>query len=74
MTEAVREAAVASVQEIMHADYADDAEAYGALEALGNALGCPGGYVSDLIFWPKGRALTAAEVVDQALKYRPFAL
>ncbi|MCQ6553185.1 e9imm peptide [Streptomyces sp. C10-9-1] len=69
-----RAATVALVQKIMNADYADDAEAYGALEALGRALGCPTGYVSDLIFWPKGRELTAAEVVDQALEYRPFAL
>ncbi|MFD8478336.1 e9imm peptide [Kitasatospora sp. NPDC059673] len=69
-----RAKAVALVQKIMDADYADDAEAYGVLTALGRALGCPTGYVSDLIFWPTGRELTAAEVVDQALEYRPFAL
>ncbi|MFD0567724.1 e9imm peptide [Kitasatospora saccharophila] len=69
-----RATAVALVQKIMDADYADDAEAFGALEALGRALGCPAGYVSDLVFWPEGRELTAAEVVDQALEYQPFAL
>ncbi|WP_189275342.1 e9imm peptide [Kitasatospora griseola] len=69
-----RATAVALVQKIMDADCVDDAEAYDVLEALGRALGCPTGYVSDLIFWPEGRELTAAEVVDQALEYRPFAL
>ncbi|MFJ5230649.1 e9imm peptide [Kitasatospora sp. NPDC088391] len=69
-----RATAVSLVQKIMDADYADDAEAHGALEALDRALGCPTGYVSDLVFWPEGRQLTAAEVVDQALEYRPFAL
>ncbi|QKW24103.1 e9imm peptide [Kitasatospora sp. NA04385] len=68
-----RAAAVVLVQKIMDMDYAEDAEAYGVLEALDRALGCPTGYVSDLIFWPKGPEPTAAEVVDQALEYRPFA-
>nr|WP_033825759.1 hypothetical protein [Kitasatospora sp. MBT63] len=69
-----RATAVALVQKIMDADYADDAEAYGVVEALGGAFGCPAGYVGNLIFWPTGRELTAAEVVDQALEYRPFTL
>ncbi|WP_225848792.1 e9imm peptide [Streptomyces sp. HPF1205] len=69
-----RETAVALVQKIMDADYADDAEAHNVLEALDRALRCPTGYVSDLIFWPKGQEPTAGEVVDQALAYRPFAL
>ncbi|MGW6916920.1 e9imm peptide [Kitasatospora sp. NPDC054939] len=69
-----REDAVAVVQRIMDADYADAAEAHRALEALDRALGCPSGYVSDLIFWPDGSAPTAATVVEQALAYRPFAL
>ncbi|MEE4420517.1 e9imm peptide [Streptomyces bugieae] len=74
MTEVAREAAIALVQKIMDADHVDDAEMCGVMEALGKALGCPSGYVCDLIFWPKGRHLTAPEVVDQALEYRPFAL
>ncbi|WP_237330386.1 e9imm peptide [Streptomyces sp. BA2] len=61
-------------QKIMDADYVDDTEADRALEALDRALGCPSGYVSGLIFWPKGQEPTAAEVVEQALAYRPFAL
>ncbi|KQV05806.1 MULTISPECIES: bacteriocin immunity protein [unclassified Kitasatospora] len=69
-----RETAVAVVQKIMDAAYADDAEADRALAALDRAFGCPSGYVSDLIFWPKGHEPTAAEVVEQALAYRPFAL
>ncbi len=68
------EAAVALVQKIMDADYVDDAEAGGVLDALDQALACPSGYVRDLIFWPEGREATAAEVVDQALAYQPFAL
>ncbi|MEU9919032.1 e9imm peptide [Streptomyces sp. NPDC051001] len=69
-----REMAVVMVQKVMDADYADEAEAAQILEVLDRALGCPSGYVSDLIFWPKGPEPTAVEVVDQALKYRPFAL
>ncbi len=69
-----REAAVAMVQKIMDADYADDAEAADALEALGRLLGCPSGRIGDLIFWPSGPEPTAAEVVEQALEYRPFML
>nr|WP_198953260.1 e9imm peptide [Kitasatospora sp. CB01950] len=69
-----REAAVSMVQRIMDADRVNDAEIDRLLTALGAGLGCPSGYVSDLIFWPKGPSPTAAEVVDQALEYRPFAL
>ncbi|OIJ87262.1 hypothetical protein BIV25_39220 [Streptomyces sp. MUSC 14] len=42
-------------------------------EELDRAFGRPSGCVSGLIFWPKGPEATAAEVVDQALAYRPFA-
>ncbi|MER6398911.1 e9imm peptide [Kitasatospora sp. NPDC001603] len=69
-----RETAVAMVQKDTDADYATDAELAQALAALDRAFGCPSGSVSDLVFWPKGPAPTAAEVVDQALEYRPFAL
>jgi len=58
----------------MDADYVDDSEASDWLEALSRAFGCPPGYVSDLIFWPAGAAPTAAEVVDQAVAYRPIEL
>ncbi|MFD4153455.1 e9imm peptide [Streptomyces hydrogenans] len=57
----------------MDADYADETEAVQVLEALDRALGRPSGHVSDLIFWPKGPEPTPAEVVDQAVKHRPFA-
>ncbi|MGY4920785.1 e9imm peptide [Streptomyces sp. 900116325] len=69
-----RGTAVALVQKIMDADYADEAEADRGLEALDGVFGCPSGYISDLIFWPKWQEPAAAEVVDQALEYRPFAL
>ncbi|MEU2586991.1 e9imm peptide [Streptomyces avermitilis] len=61
------------VQKITDGEHADDAEASGILEALDRALACPSEYVSDLICWPKSRNPTAAEVVDQALAYRPLA-
>lgn len=69
-----RETAVAMVQRILNADYADDDEVDGWLDELDRAHGCPSGYVSDLIFWPEGRQPSAAEVVDKALSYQPFAL
>jgi hypothetical protein len=66
--------AVALVQRIMQADYASDDEADSWLDTLDRSLACPSGYVSDLIFWPPERELSADEVVDQALRYRPIAL
>lgn len=66
--------AVALVQRIMDADYACDEEADAWLDLLDRALGCPTGFVGDLIFWPPGQALSADEVVQQALAYRPIAL
>ncbi|MFC8706621.1 bacteriocin immunity protein (plasmid) [Streptomyces anulatus] len=72
--EMTRAEAVALVQRIMEADYASDDEVDGWLDELDSALACPSGYVSDLIFWPPERELSADEVVDQALAYRPIAL
>ena len=66
--------AVALVQRIMEADYTSDDEVDGWLDRLDRALACPSGHVSDLIFWPPERELSADEVVDQALSYRPIAL
>jgi hypothetical protein len=69
-----RETAVAMVQKVMDSVHADDTELALVAERLDLALGCPNGYVIGLIFWPEGPELTAAEVVDKALEYRPFAL
>ncbi|MCX4993780.1 e9imm peptide [Streptomyces sp. NBC_00568] len=69
-----RAEAIALVQLIMQADYDSDDELDGWLDRLGRALACPSGHVSDLIFWPPERELSADEVVDQALAYRPVAL
>ncbi|MGA5291587.1 bacteriocin immunity protein [Streptomyces pseudogriseolus] len=69
-----RAEAVALVQRIMDADYASDDEVDGWLDRLDRALECPSGHVRDLIFWPPKRELSADEVVDQALAYRPVAL
>ncbi|MEV6855334.1 e9imm peptide [Streptomyces microflavus] len=69
-----RAEAIALVQRIMEADYASMNEENDLLEQLGRALGCPSGHVSDLVFWPSERELSAEEVVGQALAYRPIAL
>ncbi|MER5384445.1 e9imm peptide [Streptomyces sp. NPDC002688] len=69
-----RAEAVALVQRIMQADYASDDEVNGWLDKLDRALACPSGHISDLIFWPPERELSADEVVDQALAYRPITL
>ncbi|WP_438306859.1 e9imm peptide (plasmid) [Streptomyces sp. HUAS TT11] len=69
-----RAEASALVQRIMDADYASEEEVDGWLGRLDGALACPSGHVSDLIFWPPERELSAEEVVDLALSYRPIAL
>ncbi|WP_328911683.1 MULTISPECIES: e9imm peptide [unclassified Streptomyces] len=58
---------------IIAADYVDD-EPSGRLDRLGGALACPAGHLGDPIFWPKGPAPSAEEVVEQAMAYRPTAL
>ena len=75
MGQVERREAIDLVQRIMDLDYADDDEAADLLAALARAFGCPSGFVSDLIFWPRGNAsFSAAEVVEQAAAYRPIAL
>ncbi|ADI12937.1 hypothetical protein SBI_09819 [Streptomyces bingchenggensis BCW-1] len=69
-----RAEAVALVQRIMDADYASEEEADSWLDTLDRALACPAGHVSGLIFWPPERELSADEVVDHSLAYRPIAL
>jgi hypothetical protein len=69
-----RAEAVALVQRIMDADCASEDERAGWLDRLGGAPACLSGHVSDLIFWPPDRDLSADEVVDQALAYRPIVL
>ncbi|MFJ9426438.1 e9imm peptide [Streptomyces sp. NPDC101249] len=67
-----RAEAVVLAQRIMDADYVSEEQADSWLDVLDSVLACPGGHVSDLIFWPGKRDLSAAEVVDQALAYRPI--
>jgi hypothetical protein len=74
VVEMSRTDAVMLVQRIMQADYAADDEVEGWLDRLDRALACPSGYVGDLIFWPPERELSADEVVDRALAYRPITL
>lgn len=72
-----RAEAVALVQRIMDAEYASDdevAESLESLERLDRALSCPSGHVGNLIHWPPERELSADEVVDQALAYRPHVM
>ncbi len=49
-------------------------EVAGRLDRLDRALACPSGHVSGLVFWPPERDLSADEVVEQALAYRPIVL
>ncbi|SEE21909.1 bacteriocin immunity protein [Streptomyces sp. TLI_105] len=69
-----RAEAVALVQRIMEAACSSEDEVNDCLDRLDRALACPSGYVSGLVFWPSERELSAGEVVDQALAYRPIAL
>ncbi|MFE2875149.1 e9imm peptide [Streptomyces roseus] len=69
-----RAEAVALVQRIMDMDYASDDEMAGWMDRLDRVLACPSGHVSGLIFWPPEQDLSADEVVDQALAYRPIVL
>ncbi|MFI5530321.1 e9imm peptide [Kitasatospora sp. NPDC051853] len=69
-----RETAITLVQKVMDVE-CDEDEMTRVLDRLDRALACPAGYVSGLIFWPEdGQAATAAEVLDRALAYEPFAL
>ncbi len=71
-------ALVRLVQRIMDAEYQSEAEGDALLLELERSVVDP--QVSDLIFWParhprgKGRELTADEVVDIALAYKPIEL
>ncbi len=67
--ELTRDEAIALVERIMSVDYADEGELGGWLDQLERDLVCPGGYVSNLIYWSDPE-LTAAEVVDRALAYQ----
>ncbi|MEW9520901.1 e9imm peptide [Streptomyces tubercidicus] len=74
VVEMSRAEAVALVQRIMESDHASEAEVNDWLDRLDSALACPTGHVSDLVFWPPERELSAEDVVDRALAYRPIAL
>ncbi|MGV9976654.1 e9imm peptide [Micromonospora wenchangensis] len=66
-----RDEAVALIERIMRLDYAGDGELNDWLDRLERDLVCPD--VSDLIFTTIPE-LTATEVVDRALAYRPIAM
>ncbi|MGI5470066.1 hypothetical protein [Streptomyces sp. CA-132043] len=66
--EAVRQRAVALVQQILDRAYEGEAELYAHLDWLEQALRCR--YISDLIFWPDVPP-SAEEVVRQALSFGP---
>src|SRR5215211_1961755 len=69
-----RDELVDLVGKLMRAEgSAVDLEAW--LDLIERNVPCPTGYVSDLIFWPPdGQDLSAEEVVDRALAYRPIEL
>lgn len=68
-----REAAVVLVQSVMNGGLPEEKLEH-LLERLDAAFGCPRGHVAGLVYWPEGAEPTAAEVVEQALAYRPIAL
>ncbi|MBN9689586.1 MAG: hypothetical protein J0M24_05055 [Verrucomicrobia bacterium] len=65
-----RQELVAVVQRVMDVGYTDE-EMVTIMDLLVRSTGCP--HVSDLIFWPK-LPMTAEQVVDAALAYRPIIL
>lgn len=66
-----REMIVALIQRVMDADYADDDECDRMLEELAQSVPHP--EWSGLIFWPD-REMSASEILDVALAYRPIQL
>lgn len=65
-----REEAITLVQRLT-AEGISEADQDELLEALARGLVCP--HISDYIFWDPAE-LTAEQVVDKALAYRPIAL
>ena len=65
-----RQELVAVVQRVMDVGYSDE-EMVTIMDLLVTSTGCP--HVSDLIYWPK-QSMTAEQVVDAALAFRPIIL
>ncbi|MFB7313115.1 e9imm peptide [Streptomyces sp. NPDC056192] len=63
--------AVPLVQRLMDV-VADESETGEILDALERGLVCP--YISDYIYWDSDQELSAEEIVDRALAYKPIAL
>jgi len=66
-----REEAILLVRRLLEGDYADEAEGDALVDALERGLACP--HVGDYIYCDRGPEITADEVVDRALAYRPTA-
>ncbi|MEU8832747.1 e9imm peptide [Streptomyces sp900116325] len=67
-----RDEAIPLVQRLRDVDTADAAEVAAILETLERGLMCP--HISDFIYWSPDPELSAEEVVDRALAYKPIAL
>jgi hypothetical protein len=67
-----RDEAIPLVQRLMTGDTTDEAQASKLLAALERGLGCP--HISDYIYWDFDHAVTAEQVVDRAMAYKPIAL
>ncbi|MFP1626254.1 e9imm peptide [Streptomyces sp. 5K101] len=65
-----RDEAIPLVQRLMDGDVEED-EGYEIITTLERGLVCP--HVGDYIFWSDPE-LTAEQVVDRALAYKPIAL
>ena len=66
-----REEAILLVRRLLEGDYADEAEGDALVDALERGLACP--HVGDYIYCDREPEITADEVVDRALAYRPTA-
>ncbi len=67
-----REQMITIVAQLQNGEFDSDEELSPVLDALIYSTGNP--HVADLIFHPRGPELTPEEVVDEALRHRPFQL
>jgi hypothetical protein len=73
MERLTRKEMIALVERLMRGE-GDEAEAGEWIEQLARSL--PNPHIGQIIFWPEPdeQDLTAEQIVDKAMRYRPFAL
>ncbi len=67
-----RQQMISVIARLQDGEFASDEELSQVLDALSYSTGHP--RVADLIFHPPGPELTPEDIVDEALRYRPFEL